>query len=113
MSWLNLGSLAGFFVLAALGWAAGGFARPVRWQTVLGSGALMGVLGFFVFLVPVSRALLIATNDAVLSLLAAGNQGALFLLGPPAPARPPPPASPPSGSCSRRRCSRQSSSSPL
>ncbi len=72
----------GFVVLAALGWAAGGFARPVRWRTVLGSVSLMLVMGLLVFAVPGSRRVLIAINDAVVALLTAGGEGALFLFGP-------------------------------
>ena len=72
----------GFLVLAALGWAAGGFARPVRWRTVLGSVGLMLIMGLLVFAVPGSRTVLIAINDAVVALLTAGGEGALFLFGP-------------------------------
>ncbi len=72
----------GFLVLAALGWAAGGFVRPVRWRTVLGSVGLMLIMGLLVFAVPGSRTVLIAINDAVVALLTAGGEGALFLFGP-------------------------------
>ncbi len=82
MSWLNLGSLAGLVALAALGWAAGGCTRQLRWRTVLGSGGLMLSLGYFIFQVPASRTVLIWVNETVLGVLAAGHQGALFLLGP-------------------------------
>ena len=82
MTWLNSGSLAGLFVSAGLAWATGGFARPIAWRTVLGSAGLMLLLGFLIFWVPPTRTFLIWVNDAVLTLLVAGNQGALFLLGP-------------------------------
>ena len=82
MGWLNLGSLAGFVALAVLGWAAGGFARPVQWRTVLGSGGLMLAMGFLVFEVPGSRTVLIWINETVLRVLSAGHAGALFVLGP-------------------------------
>jgi CNT family concentrative nucleoside transporter len=72
----------GFLVLAALGWAAGGFTRPVRWRTVLGSVGLMLIMGLLVFAVPGSRTVLIAINDAVVALLTAGGEGSLFLFGP-------------------------------
>jgi CNT family concentrative nucleoside transporter len=82
MGWLNLGSLAGLIGLAALAWAAGGCARPITWRTVLGSAALMLVLGAIVFRFPPTRVALVWVNGAVLALLAAGNAGAVFLLGP-------------------------------
>jgi concentrative nucleoside transporter, CNT family len=82
MGWLNLGSLAGLIGLAVLAWAAGGCARPVAWRTVLGSAALMLGLGAVVFSFPPTRVALVWVNGTVLALLAAGNAGAVFLLGP-------------------------------
>ena len=82
MSWLNLGSLGGLIALAFLAWAAGGFRRPVPWRTVVSAGGLMLVLGAVVFWVPWTRAALIWINDAVITILRAGNEGARFLFGP-------------------------------
>jgi CNT family concentrative nucleoside transporter len=82
MSWLNLVSLAGCVVLAALAWLAGGCHRPVPWRTVLGCGLLMFMLGIVVFWVPQARGLLVGLNSLVLGVLDAGNAGALFLFGP-------------------------------
>jgi len=82
MSWLNLGSLAGWAALAALAWAVGGFRRPVPWRTVGGAGGLMFVLGAVVFWLPFARTALIWVNDAVVAALAAGSAGARFLFGP-------------------------------
>jgi CNT family concentrative nucleoside transporter len=82
MSWLNLGSLAGWVALAALAWAAGGFRRPVPWRTVLGAGGLMLVTGAIVFWLRPARTALIWINDGVVAALAAGGAGARFLFGP-------------------------------
>jgi len=82
MTLANLESLVGCFVLAFLAWAAGGFRRPLPWRTVLGAGALLVVLGAAVFLLPPTRALLVAVNDSVIAVLDAGNAGARFLFGP-------------------------------
>lgn len=82
MSWLNLGSLGGLIALAFLAWAAGGFKRPVPWRTVVSAGGLMLVLGAVVFWVPWTRTALIWINDAVITILRAGNEGARFLFGP-------------------------------
>jgi CNT family concentrative nucleoside transporter len=82
MGALNLGSLAGLAVLAALAWAAGGFRRPVPWRTVAGAGALLLAIGALVFLAPPARAGLVALNGAVLAVLQAGSAGARFLFGP-------------------------------
>lgn len=82
MSWLNVGSLGGLIALAFLAWAAGGFRRPVPWRTVLTAGGLMLVLGAVVFWIPWTRTALIWINDAVITILRAGNEGARFLFGP-------------------------------
>ena len=72
----------GFLVLATISWAAGGFVRPVRWRTVGGSAGLMLIMGLLIFVVPGSRTVLVVINDAVIALLTAGGEGALFLFGP-------------------------------
>lgn len=82
MSWLNLVSLAGFAAFGLVAWAAGGFRRPVPWRTVIGSSALVLLLGAVVFWLPPTRAGLVVVNDAVLEVLSAGTAGARFLFGP-------------------------------
>ena len=82
MSVLNLISLFGLVGLGCLGWAAGGFRRPVPWRPVFGSGLLMLALGALVFLLPQTRLLLLSINDLVVALLEASRAGAEFLFGP-------------------------------
>ena len=82
MTWLNFGSLLGWFVLAGLAWAAGGFRRPIAWRTVIGAGVLMFTMGLLVFWMGPVRAALIQLNDAVLAVLDASGAGARFLFGP-------------------------------
>jgi CNT family concentrative nucleoside transporter len=79
---LNLVSLFGWIVLAGLAWVVGGCRRPVPWRTVLGSAALILVLGAVMFALPPSRTALLWVNDAVVAVLDAGQYGARFLLGP-------------------------------
>ena len=76
MSWLNLVSLAGFVVLGAVAWLAGGRKRPFPKRTVAGATALMAVLGIVVFLVPQTRAVLLWANGVVLAVLGGANAGA-------------------------------------
>jgi CNT family concentrative nucleoside transporter len=82
MSSLNLVSLVGWFVLAAMAWLIGGCRRPVAWRTIVGSGLLMFGLGVVVFLLPPTRALLLLLNDFVLVIVQSSNAGAEFLFGP-------------------------------
>jgi CNT family concentrative nucleoside transporter len=82
MSALNLVSLAGWLALALLAWCLGGCRRSLPWRTLFGSAALTFALGGLVFLLPLSRRLLVWVNDAVLAALASSNAGAVFLFGP-------------------------------
>ena len=82
MSHLNLISLVGWGVLCLLAWLIGGCKRPVPWRTILGSAVLTFGLGAVVFLLPVTRRVLLVLNEVVLVLLSSSTKGAEFLLGP-------------------------------
>lgn len=82
MGALNLVSVLGLIVMAALAWVLGGLKRPVPWRTVIGSWLVMLALGVLVFLLPPSRAVLLWINDLVVALLGASRAGAEFLFGP-------------------------------
>ena len=82
MSYLNLGSLAGWCGLAVLAWLIGGCRRPVPWRTVRGAAAVIFVLGGLVFLFPPTRTVLLWINDGVLAALEAGLAGSAFVFGP-------------------------------
>ena len=82
MSWLNLGSLAGWCALAALAWLAGGCRRPLPWRTVRGGTVLIFLLGGVIFLFAPARVVLLWINGAVLAALEAGLAGSLFVFGP-------------------------------
>ena len=82
MSYLNFISLLGWGVLCLLAWLIGGCRRPVPWRTILGAAALTFSLGAVVFLLPVSRRVLLVFNEIILTALASSAAGAQFLLGP-------------------------------
>lgn len=82
MSWLNLASLGGWLVLAALAWIVGGRRRPVPWRTVAGGGAVIAAVAVLVFVVPWTRVALVWINRVVVAALDAGREGARFLFGP-------------------------------
>ncbi len=82
MSVLNFVSLLGWFLLCLLAWLAGGCRRPLPWRTLGGSALLTFSLGALVFLLPISRQILLAANDLILLLLSSSTRGAEFLFGP-------------------------------
>jgi CNT family concentrative nucleoside transporter len=82
VSHLNLVSLVGWVVLCLLAWLVGGCRRPIPWRTVFGSTALVFGLGAVVFLVPLSRRVLVILNEMILVALSSSSRGAEFLLGP-------------------------------
>ena len=82
MSTLNLVSLLGWALLCALAWLLGGVRRPIPWRTVLGSTVLVFALGAIVFLIPLSRRVLVWLNEGILIGLRGSAVGAEFLFGP-------------------------------
>lgn len=82
MSALNAVSLLGLVAFAALAWLAGGCRRPLPWRTVAGAGGLMLGGAVLVFLLPPTRAALVAVNTVVIAVLRASGAGAEFLFGP-------------------------------
>ena len=82
MTHLNLISLLGWVVLCLLAWLIGGCRRPIPWRTIAGSAVLTFGLGAIVFLLPVTRRVLLVLNDVILVLLSSSTKGAEFLFGP-------------------------------
>ena len=82
MSHLNLVSLLGWVGFCALAWVIGGCRRPIPWRTVVGSTVLVFGLGAVVFLLPVTRRVLLVLNEVILVVLSSSAKGAEFLLGP-------------------------------
>ena len=79
---LQLISLSGFFVFAALAWVFSTNRRRVNWRTIAGGLLLQLLLGFLVFRLPLSRQVFIQLNDLVMGVLEASKAGTSFLLGP-------------------------------
>ena len=79
---LQLISLSGFFVFAAIAWVFSTNRRRVNWRTIAGGLLLQLLLGFLVFRLPLSRQFFIQLNDLVMGVLEASKAGTSFLLGP-------------------------------
>ncbi len=74
-------SFAGFFGILTLAWVAGNRGKINR-KTVLGSLALIWILGGLTFWVPWSRQVLEWINNALVATLTASQKGTVFLFGP-------------------------------
>lgn len=79
--WLNLWSLAGFGGFLLLGWLCSRNRRQVVWRPVLWGVGLQFLLGMVIFSWPHSRIGIFALSAAVNRLIAASQEGVVFLFG--------------------------------
>ena len=77
----NWVSLAGLFVLVALGWALSNNRKAVDFRLVLWALGLQLLIGAFVFLFPPGRELFWHLNNGVVTLLSVSGEGTKFLFG--------------------------------
>lgn len=81
MSWLNLISFVGLFVLAGLAWACSNNRKVVNCRLLAWGLGMQLAIGLFVFVFPPGRALFLLINDATVSLLGHSRAGAEFVFG--------------------------------
>lgn len=79
---LNLLSFIGIFALCGLAWLTSENRRLIPWRTITWGIGLQLVLGLLVFLLPVTRSLVVVISDAVNSIIDATEAGARFVFGP-------------------------------
>jgi CNT family concentrative nucleoside transporter len=79
---LNLISVAGFFIFAAIAWLLSSNRRKVRWKTIIWGMGLQLIIGLLIFRLPVSQSIFLWFNSAVLALLDVSKSGSKFLFGP-------------------------------
>lgn len=79
---LNLLSFIGIFALCGLAWLTSENRRLVPWRTIAWGIGLQLVLGLLVFLLPITRSLIVVISDAVNSIIDATEAGARFIFGP-------------------------------
>jgi CNT family concentrative nucleoside transporter len=82
MSWLNLLSFAGIFVLCAIAWIGSEDRRVIPWKVVLWGIALQLILGLLVFTFPITRTIVSLISGGVNAILDATEAGARFVFGP-------------------------------
>ncbi len=82
MPWLNLLSLVGMVGLCGIAWLGSENRRIVPWKVIFWGIGLQLALGLFVFLVPVTRDLIVVLNDGVNAVLDVAEAGARFVFGP-------------------------------
>lgn len=81
MSWLNLLSFAGIFILCGIAWLGSENRRVIPWKVILWGIALQLILGLLVFSFPVTRAIVTILSNSVNAVLDATEAGARFLFG--------------------------------
>ncbi|MFM2430081.1 MAG: hypothetical protein RLZZ511_1294 [Cyanobacteriota bacterium] len=81
MSWLNLVSFLGIFVLCLIAWAGSEARREVPWKVILWGIGLQLIVGLLVFQFPLSRQIIELTSNNVNSIINATEAGARFLFG--------------------------------
>jgi CNT family concentrative nucleoside transporter len=81
MPWLNLLSLIGIFALCGIAWLGSENRRIIPWKVIFWGIGLQFVLGFVVFLVPLTRDAIVVLNDAANSVLDATERGSRFVFG--------------------------------
>jgi concentrative nucleoside transporter, CNT family len=82
MSWYNLVSFAGIFVLIGFAWLFSTDRKNMNWHAILWGIGLQLLFAFFVFVVPVGAKIFLVVNDVVLKVLDAATAGTKFVFGP-------------------------------
>ncbi|MCB1142993.1 MAG: nucleoside:proton symporter [Leptospiraceae bacterium] len=78
---LNIISLVGIYFLCFVAWLTSENRKNVPWDTIKWGVGIQFVLGFFIFVIPVTRETIVYLNDALNLLLDASEAGARFLFG--------------------------------
>ncbi|HTL88122.1 MAG TPA: nucleoside transporter C-terminal domain-containing protein [Leptolyngbya sp.] len=81
MSWLNLVSFAGIFVLCGIAWIGSENRRIIPWKVIFWGIALQLILGLLVFSFPITRLVISGMSNGINAILDATEAGARFLFG--------------------------------
>ena len=81
MSWLNLVSFVGIFILCGVAWLGSESRKSMPWKVILWGIALQLALGLLVFRIPVTREILRILSNNINAILDATEAGARFVFG--------------------------------
>ncbi len=81
MSWLNVVSFVGIFILCGVAWLGSESRKTMPWKVILWGIALQLALGLLVFRVPVTREILRILSTNINAILDATEAGARFVFG--------------------------------
>ncbi len=81
MSWLNLLSFAGIFLLCGIAWLGSENRRVIPWKVIFWGIALQLILGLLVFTFPITRSVISVVSNGINAVLDATEAGARFLFG--------------------------------
>jgi concentrative nucleoside transporter, CNT family len=81
MSWLNVLSFAGIFILCGVAWVGSENRKVIPWKVILWGITLQLILGLLVFRFPVTREALRILSTNINSILDATEAGARFVFG--------------------------------
>ena len=81
MSWLNLVSFAGIFILCGVAWLGSESRKSMPWKVILWGITLQLALGLLVFRIPVTREILRILSNNINAILDATEAGARFVFG--------------------------------
>ncbi len=81
MSFYNIVSFVGIFVLVGIAWLLSSDRKTVNWRVLVWGIGLQMALALFVFVVPAGTKVFIWVNDAVVSVLNSATAGTQFVFG--------------------------------
>lgn len=81
MSFYNVISFAGLFVLVGIGWLFSADRKVINWRVLLWGLGLQIIFAYFVFANPAGTRLFLWLNEAVVKLLDVSSAGAKFVFG--------------------------------
>jgi len=82
MTYLNLVSLIGLFVLPVIAWACSTNRRVVNWRVTIWGLGLQLAFAAFIFALPAGRKVFLIVNDLVVKVVEVAGEGGKFVFGP-------------------------------
>ena len=81
MTYYNLISFLGIFVIAGFAWLCSGSRKDVNWRVVFWGVSLQLVFALFIFVIPVGAKFFLFVNNIVVAVLDSATAGTKFVFG--------------------------------